>query len=64
MTTTTIQAPSTNFVNARVRRTRNVTTAPTPLTHTRQRQPFSLSESQLRTMPLWENVNEMKTPMA
>src|SRR6266542_3169785 len=64
MITTTIQAPSWNFVTARVRRTIPVTTAPTPLTHTRQRQPFSRSRSQRRTMPPCESVNEMNTPMA
>ena len=64
MTTTTIQAPSRNLVIVSVSRTTKVTSAPTPLTHTRQRQPFSRSRSQRRTMPPCESVNEMKTPIA
>jgi len=50
--TTTIQAPSANFVTARVRSTMAVTTAPTPFTHIRHRHPFSFSRSQRRTIPL------------
>ncbi len=41
-----------------------MTMAPTPLNHTRHHQPSSRRRSQRRTMPLWDTVNEMKTPMA
>ena len=56
MTTTTIHAPSTNLVTASVNSTTLVTSAPTPLIHTRHCQPFSRRRSQRRTMPLWRQA--------
>ena len=64
ITTTTIHAPSRNFVKASVSMTMPVAAAPIPLTHTRQRHPFSRKRSHRRTIPVWDSVNEMKTPMA
>ena len=64
ITTTTIHAPSRNFVTVSVTRTTEVTSAPIPLTHMRRRQPGSRSRSQRRTMPLCDSEKERKTPTA
>ena len=62
MISTTIQAPSANLVTVSVSSTMAVTTAPTPFTHMRHRHPVSFRRSQRQTIPLCENVKEMKTP--
>ena len=59
----TIQAPAANFVQITTSVTTKVARAPTPLISARRRQPGSCVRSQYRTMPVWESVKAVKTPI-
>ena len=55
-------APSRNFVIDTTKSTTSVSVAPTPLTNAPRRQPRVRSRRHLMTMPVWDSVNDTKTP--
>ena len=60
--TSTIQAPTVNFVTTTTSRTAPVARAPTMFRVAEVRHPGSRSRSQWRTMPSCDNENAVKTP--
>jgi len=64
MSRSTIHAPEVNFATARTMSTTKVVTAPRPFTNADQCHPGSRLRHQWTTMPDWESVNDMNTPIA
>ena len=62
--TMTIQAPSPNLAIAKMTVTMAVASAPAPLIVALRRQPGPRSTIQWRTIPDWDSVNAVKTPIA